>query len=225
MEINKVLYNVDQTADTSNAEKKQARDNIAASQINYVQATGGTPTSEVGDLFVVQYQSGKHLNNGQENISPLIPEPTSAQTDFVLQNTAAGVRWMSQQEEPETVMWDPIKSGPYNSNTSNLLDTFKVNNYGYNQIMGSLVMTTTSSGNFAIVPCDSNGYLSKYGSQCVNIGAVPTTYPMTYPFYFRADGHADITHIGIKGGDNANVDVKIIFVEGKTNSQDHRTSD
>ena len=31
--INKVLYNVDQTGDTTSAEKKQARDNIEASQV------------------------------------------------------------------------------------------------------------------------------------------------------------------------------------------------
>ena len=64
---NKVCSNLQQ--DFDNTEKKQARTNIDASQINYVDALPGhQPTSEVGDLFVVEYESGKHFNDGNGNI-------------------------------------------------------------------------------------------------------------------------------------------------------------
>ena len=73
---NKVCSNLQQ--DFDNTEKKQARTNIDASQIQYVNATPGhQPTSEVGDLFVVEYESGKHFNDGDGNIGGLVPEPTS----------------------------------------------------------------------------------------------------------------------------------------------------
>lgn len=91
--INKVLYNINQVNDTTSTEKKQARDNIEASQVNYVNAVGSVPTVTVGDLNVVQYQSGLHLNDGLGNIAPLPPEPVSGQTGKILSVTSEGVKW------------------------------------------------------------------------------------------------------------------------------------
>jgi hypothetical protein len=95
--INKVLYNINQVNDTTSTEKKQARDNIEASQVNYVNAIGSVPTVTVGDLNVVQYQSGLHLNDGQGNIAPLPPEPVQGQTGKILSVTSEGVKWADNQ--------------------------------------------------------------------------------------------------------------------------------
>jgi hypothetical protein len=95
--INKVLYNIDQTNDTTTQEKKQARDNIEASQVNYVNAIGSVPTVTLGDLNIVTYQSGLHLNDGTGNISPLTPEPAQGQTGKILSVTNEGVKWTDNQ--------------------------------------------------------------------------------------------------------------------------------
>ena len=95
--INKVLYNIDQTNDTTTQEKKQARDNIEASQVNYVNAIGSVPTVTLGDLNIVTYQSGLHLNDGTGNISPLTPEPVQGQTGKILSVTNEGVKWTDNQ--------------------------------------------------------------------------------------------------------------------------------
>jgi len=218
---NKVATNLAQ--DFDNTEKKQARTNIDASQIQYVNATPGhQPTSQVGDLFVVEYESGKHFNDGNGNIGVLVPEPASGTIGHVLQNTTTGARWMSQQELPDSVMMDcyDLSSSP---NPTNLITTQWCNNYGYNQIMGWVTLYTTSSGSFSIVPCDSSGnYMSKYSSQCVNITSIPTGADFSFPFYFRMDGTHDIKRIGIKGGSNGNCTIRNLFVMGKTNQEDDR---
>ena len=95
--INKVLYNVNQVNDTTSNEKKQARNNIEASQVKYVNAVGSTSTVTVGDLNVVQYQSGLHLNNGTGNIAPLPPETVQGQTGKILSVTNEGIKWTDKQ--------------------------------------------------------------------------------------------------------------------------------
>lgn len=220
---NKIVSNIAQ--DFDNTEKRQARTNIDASQINYVDALPGhQPTSQVGDLYVVEYESGKHFNDGTTNIGMLVPEPASGTNGFVLQTTSAGVRWMNQQELPDSVMMDSYERAS-SPNPTNLIATEWCNHYGYNQIMGWITLHTTSSGSFSVVPCDgSANYMGKYGSQCTNITAIPTGADYTFPFYFRADGTADIRQVGIKGGSNGNVTIRNLFVLGKKNANDSRSS-
>lgn len=221
---NKVVSNIAQDFDQN--ERKQARDNIAASQINYVDALPGhQPTSQVGDLFVVEYESGKHFNDGSGNIGILVPEPTSGNIGSVLQNTNAGVRWMSQQELPDSIMWDPIEHGSGSGNTHLLTTSNFINNYNYNQILGFVTFTTSTSGSFSIVPCDNDGqYMSKYGSQCWNIpGTLGTINPYTFPFYFRMDGTHDIKKIGIKGASSSSqASIGMLVIQGKINAVDSR---
>lgn len=74
-------------------EKAVARSNIGASQISYVTSTGGPPTITVGNLNIVTYQKGIHLNNGQGDIGPIPPEPASGDNGKVLTVTQTGVKW------------------------------------------------------------------------------------------------------------------------------------
>ena len=223
MKQNKVATNLQQ--DFSTVEQKQARDNIGASQVNYVDALPGhQPVVTKGDLFVVEYESGKKFNDGSGDIGILVPEATSGQTGYILQETVMGPRWCSQQEMPDSIMWDPIDHGSGN-NTHMCATSNTINNYNYNQILGFVTFTTTSSGSFSIVPCDGSGnYMSKYGSQCWNIpGTLGTVYPYTIPFYFRMDGTADIKKIGIKGQSaGSQATIGMVMVEGKINAVDTR---
>lgn len=223
---NKVATNLAQ--DFTNNEKKQARTNIDASQVQYVNATPGhQPTSEVGDLFVVEYESGKYFNDGSGNIGVLVPEPASGQTGFVLESTPIGVRWMNQQELPDSIMWDPIDHGSSSDRTYMITTSNIINHYGYNQIFGFVTFNTNTSGNFSIVPCDIHGqYMSKYGSQCWNIpGTLGTVNPYTFPFYFRMDGTHDIRKIGIKGvSASSQASIGMLVVQGKVNATDTRPS-
>lgn len=119
--INKVLYNINQVNDTTSSEKKQARDNIEASQVNYVNAIGSVPTVTVGDLNVVQYQSGLHLNDGQGNIAPLPPEPVSGQTGKILSVTSEGVKWADNQPVRDVFIDQHIYLEDSNLNATKLL--------------------------------------------------------------------------------------------------------
>lgn len=112
---NKVCYNIDQTGDTTSAEKKQARDNIEASQVNYINAISPTPTTTHGDLNLVTYQSGLHLNDGVGNIAPCLPEPTSANNGQIATVTSEGVKWKANQPPKDvfikTVQFETIDIG------------------------------------------------------------------------------------------------------------------
>lgn len=211
---NKVATNLQQ--DFTTEEQKQARDNISASQIAYVQATGGTPTVDVGDLFVVQYQSGKKLSNGTDDLGYIVPNTVSGDNGCVLTETEQGPRWKHLPEIPEGETWKTIKST--SGSNYNLIDYYIVcdpsGDNSYDKMFGYLTMTTTSSGNFSIVPLNNNNELV-HGSQCMNISGVPTGYPMTYGFMFDSQGLHDITRIGIKGSSNTSnagiVDMRIMF--------------
>lgn len=221
MKQNKVATNLQQ--DFTTAEKTQARHNIEASKIAYVDALPGhQPISTTGDLFIVDYESGKYFNDGTGNISVAVPVPASGDTGKVLMDTIMGPRWKNQQELPDSVMMDSYERAS-SPNPTHIITTEWCNGYGYNQIMGWITLYTTSSGSFSIVPCDgSSNYLAKYSSQCTNITAIPTGADYSFPFYFRADGTADIKRVGIKGGANGNCTIRNLFVLGKTNATDTR---
>lgn len=75
-----VRVDYDQSSILTGAQKTRARNNIAASQIQYVQ-TVGQPSSRVGDLYIVDYESGKYLNDGTGNIAALAPIPADGDQD------------------------------------------------------------------------------------------------------------------------------------------------
>ena len=221
---NKVVSNIAQDFDQN--ERKQARDNIEASKIAYVDALPGhQPISTTGDLYIVDYESGKYFNDGSGNISVAVPVPASGDTDKVLMDTVMGPRWQSQQELPDSIMWDPIEHGSGSGNTYLLTTSNFINNYNYNQIFGFVTFNTSTSGSFSIVPCDASGeYMSKYGSQCWNIpGTLGTVNPYTFPFYFRMDGTHDIKKIGIKGASSSSqASIGMLVIQGKINAVDSR---
>lgn len=224
--INKVLYNISQVNDTSSTEKKQARDNIAASQVNYVSALGGTPTVTLGDLNVVTYQSGVHLNDGTGNIAPLAPEPVSGQTGQILTVTQTGVTWKPNQ--PKRDLFIQLYRNNSSSQTStNVIDSIelpKVGDLYPSKVFGSFdCYPDDNCTTLAIVPMKSNNYGSgkPYGTglsydpyedsadinvhdllaMSNNVPGADGQYRNTVTFSFAKKDNivGDIKYIGIKG--------------------------
>lgn len=160
--INKVLYNINQVNDTTSTEKKQARDNIEASQVNYVNAIGSVPTVTVGDLNVVQYQSGLHLNDGQGNIAPLPPEPVSGQAGKVLTVTSEGVKWTDNRPVRDIFLkQDHYLSSSNGSSTSLLWQTElkQVNGKYPTKVIGSVACNPADGGKtLSILPMKESIY-------------------------------------------------------------------
>lgn len=79
---NKVLYNVDQTADTTAAEKAQARANIGASDgtISWVSYSEGSPTPVIDNstLSVVQSDSGARIQNADASTKYYVAPNTTS---------------------------------------------------------------------------------------------------------------------------------------------------
>lgn len=160
--INKVLYNIDQTSDTTSQEKKQARDNIEASQVNYVNAISTTVTSTTGDLNIVQYQSGLHLNDGNGNIAPLSPEPQSGDTGKILTVKSTGVGWEYNQPSRDIFVKyyrDLTNSVSSNNKILKSIELPKVGNMYPTKVMGSIDCYPDSNYRaISIVPMKSNNY-------------------------------------------------------------------
>lgn len=160
--INKVLYNINQVNDTTSTEKKQARDNIEASQVNYVNAVGSVPTVTVGDLNVVQYQSGLHLNDGLGNIAPLPPEPVSGQTGKILSVTSEGVKWADNR--PVRDVFIDQQSYLLNNNGSATkvlwqVELPKKNDKYPTKVIGSVAANPADDGNvLSILPMQESIY-------------------------------------------------------------------
>jgi hypothetical protein len=111
----KVSVNIQQ--DFNEDQQRQARSNIGASKVQYVDTTVEPITVERGDLNVVKYLSGTHFNDGDGNIGVMVPEPASGMNDYVLMNTEQGVRW-EMNNPPEDVFIEDYYNLNYNKSTN-----------------------------------------------------------------------------------------------------------
>lgn len=224
--INKVLYNIDQTGDTTSAEKKQARDNIEASQVNYINAISPTPTITPGDLNLVTYQSGLHLNDGVGNIAPCLPEPTSANGGQIATVTSEGVKWKANQPHKDVFVqsldYDMRNDG---SNTQVVywqrLPTY--NGKTPTKVIGSFdCFPNDNKNSLSVVDLDSYNTMTYQGVianpyQCVNVNGLlalsdddnPQLHDgqyrnnVTFSFYKTPGQQTNLTFIGIKGQNGA----------------------
>lgn len=65
----------DQTSELTDTQKTTARNNIAASQVKFIQSIAGHVTERVGDLAIVNYERGKYINDGNGDYAALAPVP------------------------------------------------------------------------------------------------------------------------------------------------------
>lgn len=207
--INKVLYNIDQTGDTTSEEKKQARDNIEASQVNYINAITPTPTITPGDLNLVTYQSGLHLNDGVGNIAPCLPEPTSANDGQIATVTSEGVKWRANQP-PKDIFIDQYCYDLKNIGTNtSVLKTIAIPP-GTTKIIGSLdCYPNTGYESLSIVTrksdntlYNSSGTVNTTQLLALDDDATTGLYHNTIPFQFKVTGNPNDgmwNHIAIKG--------------------------
>lgn len=230
MKMNKVATNLQQ--DFTDSEKLMARNNIAASQVKYVDAIG-TVTQEVGDLNIVKYQSGTHFNDGTGNIGVMVPEPTTGMTDFVLVNTEQGVRW-EENNPPEDVFIEDYYDINYgDSGNSQELKRIifpkhndryptKIEGHfmcwpqsGYEYI--SIVPISAVTGN--VVEYDSHQNTNTYKLLALSQeGSALGDYPNTVPFMAHRKTtipYKEIVGVSIKGQSGSSLDkynVKNIYI-------------
>lgn len=230
MKMNKVATNLQQ--DFTESEKLTARNNIAASQVKYVDAIG-TVTQSVGDLNIVKYQSGTHFNDGNGNIGVVVPEPATGMTDFVLVNTEQGVRWEVNNPAEDVFIEDYYDMNYGNSGNSQELkriifpkhgDRYPTKieghfmcwpNSGYEYI--SIVPISAVTGN--VVQYDSHQNVNTYKMFALSQeGAVNGDYPNTIPFMMHKKDNIlnrEIVGVSIKGQSGSSLDkynVKNIYI-------------
>lgn len=218
--MNKVTVNVDQTNPSNGgftaSEKLQARNNIAASQVKYINTIGGI-TETVGDLNIVNYESGKHFNDGNGNIGVMVPEPTTGMTDFVLVNTEQGVRWEVNNPAEDVFIEDYYDMNYDNSSNSSELKRIIFPKHGDRyptKIEGHFMCWPMSGYEYlSIVPISAvTGNVVEYDShQNVNTyklfalsqdGANIGDYPNTVPFMAHKKDNIpnkEIVGVSIKG--------------------------
>lgn len=109
---NKVLYNVDQRADTTDVEKAQARANIGASDgtISWVTYNEGSPTPIVDNstLAVVQSDSGARIQNADASTKYYVaPDTTSSDKGkFFGVNSYGTATWQNVPNPPQDVFME-----------------------------------------------------------------------------------------------------------------------
>ena len=142
-----VRVDYDQSSQLTDTQKTTARNNIAASQVQYVRSrSGGQPTVRLGNLNIVDYEKGMFLNDGEGDIAAVAPVPDNSDVGNVL-----------TYDDHGTVSWKPIpKENPVAEKFMNL-QQHKLNNYSSN---------TSFIG---------NGY--GYGEASIRLNEVDGRYP------------------------------------------------
>lgn len=152
--------------DFDSDEKAQARSNIDASQVRYVN-TIGQHTERVGDLAIVRYESGLHMNDGSQNISPLAPETTQSDKGKVLtvdkDNGYVGWRPVPNPEPDMFMKQTSLISNYYSGNTTVLNHSYElpaVNGKYPSKVIGYLDVVCNSNNNTepSISVCMTQGY-------------------------------------------------------------------
>lgn len=116
--INKVLYDVDQRADTTAAEKKIARDNIGAVNIKTVSTTLPPVETEITDAKV--FTDGR-VKLGNVDIGILAPYPSQSDAGKVLVANYAGSpaigngRWETMKSDVFVGYWSGYATGHDNT--------------------------------------------------------------------------------------------------------------
>ena len=227
----KVSVNIQQ--DFNEDQQRQARDNIGASKVQYVDTTVNPMTVEHGDLNVVKYLSGTHFNDGDGNIGVMVPEPASGMNDYVLTNTEQGVRWEENNPAEDVFIEDYYdKIYEYSANSQELKRIIfpKHNGHYPTKIEGSFMcwpmsgyerisVVPISSVTGAVIEYDSHQNTNTYtlfalSQEGANIG----DYPNTVPFMAHKKDtirFKEIVGVSIKGQSGSTIDnynVKNIFI-------------
>lgn len=227
----KVSVNIQQ--DFNENQQKQARDNIGASKVQYVDTTVNPITVEHGDLNIVKYQSGTHFNDGEGNVGVMVPEPASGMNDYVLMNTEQGVRWEVNNPAEDVFIedyYDRIYDDSNNSQELKRITFPKHDDHYPTKIEGSfmcwpmtgyeylsIVPISAVTGN--VVEYDSHQNTNTYKLLAVSQeGASMGDYPNTVPFMaHKKDSipYKEIVGVSIKGRAGSTIadyNIKNIFI-------------
>lgn len=166
---NKVLYNVDQTSDTTAAEKAQARANIGASDgtISWVTYNEGSPTPVIDNstLAVVSSDSGTRIQNADASKKYYVaPDTTSSDKGkFFGVNSYGTATWQKVPNPPQDVFMESqqlqLRSDSSNTNIIAMFPCPKHDGKYPTKIIGSLMCNPEDGCNtISIVPMASALY-------------------------------------------------------------------
>lgn len=214
--VNKVCYNIDQTGDTTSAEKKQARDNIGASDgtIPWVEYNPGSPTPYVdpSSISVVSSEQGTRIQNGDAS-KKFFVAPDFTTTDkgkFFGIGVDGQAKWQSVPNPPKDIFIDQYSYDLKNIGTNtSVLKTIMIPE-GTTKIIGSLDCYPNSGfESLSIVTRKSDNTLYNSGgtvnaTQLLALDDDTTIgqYHNTIPFQFKVTGNPNDgmwNHIAIKG--------------------------
>lgn len=181
--------------DFTEEEKEQARENIGATQVLYVDEVG-TRTEIAGDLEIVRSNTGLHLNDGTENISPLVPVPTEDDAGKVLSvdRDSGVIGWSSAPSSGGSVDMEnfTIVSLSHNTNTSVLDHSYELP--AHNGRYPSKVF------GYLDVKCISPGSAQPSISVCMTQSYHSAAYPTAWD---PIDPSRIANYTGLRSGSNA----------------------
>lgn len=166
---NKVLYNVDQRADTTDVEKAQARANIGASDgtISWVSYSEGSPTPVIDNstLAVVSSDSGTRIQNADASKKYYVAPDTTASDKgkFFGVNSAGNATWQKVPNPPQDVFMESqqydLTSYSTNTHVIRVLECPKHDGKYPTKVIGSFMCTPEDDCNsISVVPLASATY-------------------------------------------------------------------
>lgn len=228
-----VLWSVDQGLGED--AKAQARQNIGAAAAediptnkSEIKVFEGSSTVHKNLMTIYEdsttgAMAGVNFNNENSKVT-MVKEPAEGDGGKVLTVVEPGgqiapyYEW-KENKAGDSEEWYLSKSLSTPIATTLLATQFMSNSDDdVNEFFGYIGLQTsnTSSGNYALVPCDKDGhYLSSLGSQCVNIGSLSDTKVHHFGFYFKSDTTNKVRYIGVKGDSGRNVTITHLMVQKK----------
>ena len=215
--INKVLYNIDQRNDTTDVEKKTARDNIGASDgtISWVTYNPGSPTPTVvpSTLSVVSSEQGTRIQNDNASkkfyVAPDFTTPADTGKFFGV-GVDGQAKWQKVPNPPKDIFINQYSYDLKNIGTNtSVLKTIDIP-AGTTKIIGSLDCYPNTGYDSLSVVTRKNDNTLYDSSSSVNVTRLIALdgdstigqYRNTVPFQFRVTGNQNDgvwNHIAIKG--------------------------
>lgn len=171
---NKVLYNVDQRADTTDVEKAQARANIGASDgtISWVTYSEGSPTPVIDNstLAVVSSDSGTRIQNADASKKYYVAPDTTASDKgkFFGVNSAGNATWQNVPNPPQDVFMESqqyqLRSDSTNTNVITMFQCPKHDGQYPTKVIGSFMCSPEDGcDSISVVPMASALYNAASG--------------------------------------------------------------
>lgn len=200
----------DQSSELNNDKKTTARNNIAASQVKFVQSIAGHVSERVGDLALVNYERGKYLNDGTGDYAALAPVPAAEDKGkvFTVDPSTGYLAWRSiPKENPDVgklMHLQQYKLLNYSSNTKYISNGYSGASITLDSVDGrypSKIIGTMQ------VACNSNSNTEPSLSICVT----KTAHQVNDTVFDPEDNSHNVNYDILLGGNFYNNNLTFMF--------------